>query len=746
VKVALPQDEFIHADALCRFITDFEVDVVLSTAPASEWRKIYRAVPPDVRFDRVLTGYVDESLVPKVRALSASISRRDIDVGYRAWHAAPWLGRHGKLKIDIAERFADAAQPPLVTDISTRDEDVIVGDDWFRFLLRCRAVLGVEGGASILDWDGSIKDATERFLADRPSAAFEEIEAACFSGIDGSLDLRAVSPRAFEAAATRTCQLLVEGEYNGILRPWEHYVPVRRDFSNVDEVLDFLADAGAVAAMADRAYDDLVASGRYTYGAFVSHVLDAALADHGGGSDEGPRTAVAIHRARASEYAGRWSLALRWDIANFLASSLRRIGVGLQPVQVLPSWSRFAALGRRLWPPRRRDACPVVVSVTPIAVIRDTRTFKEAASYARLGYRSIVIECEESDVDRNDLPFELRTVRLRLRPSATTGRRPLGWRSLGQVEARLIAPLRLLPRAAVYHLHEFSRFPAIAIAKVMHGSRVIYDAHDFYQAEFEGLQRPVIARAAAALEAVCVAASDAVVTVGEGVAALYAERFGVTPVVLRNSHDERLDRRPKERLREAVGVREEDFLIVTVGMHKREVPIDAALRALSILPERVHWAWVGDGYDDERARVHELGLDERAHFVGAVKPFEVVPFIASADVAAILYQPFSSNFENALPNKFFQAVAAGLPILVPPLAELRRLALDRGLGIAIDPAAPESIAQAVRTLLETSRLPALRAAVTRAKEEYSWRHDEEVLEFLLRDLGVPPTVALDCGS
>ena len=55
---------------------------------------------------------------------------------------------------------------------------------------------------------------------------------------DGRLQLFAISPRHLEACATRTCQVLVEGEYSGVLRPGEHYIPVRKDLSNLDDVLE----------------------------------------------------------------------------------------------------------------------------------------------------------------------------------------------------------------------------------------------------------------------------------------------------------------------------------------------------------------------------------------------------------------------------------------------------------------------------------------------------------------------------
>ena len=117
----------------------------------------------------------------------------------------------------------------------SRPSDTLFGDEWFRALAASRWTLGVEGGASILDRDGGIREATERYVAEHPDASFDEIEAACFPGRDGELALFAISPRHLEACATRTGQILVEGDYSGVLEPGRHYLPVRPDLSNLGD-------------------------------------------------------------------------------------------------------------------------------------------------------------------------------------------------------------------------------------------------------------------------------------------------------------------------------------------------------------------------------------------------------------------------------------------------------------------------------------------------------------------------------
>ena len=279
VRVALPQDEFIHTDALADFIAEAGIDWVFSVAPESQLSTIYRSVDRNItRFGHVLTGYLSDDTVARIASIVDRQTARPIAIGYRAWEGAPWLGRHGMLKRLVCDQVArEAPGHGLEVDVSTRDEDTLLGDEWFHFLASCKYTVGVEGGASILDADGSVKLATEAYLAAQPDATFDEVEAACFPGRDGELSLKALSPRHLEACATKTVQILIEGEYGGVLRPNEHYIPLRSDFSNLADLLESVRRDDLREAIAERAYRDVVLSGRYSYAALVRQVEESAL-------------------------------------------------------------------------------------------------------------------------------------------------------------------------------------------------------------------------------------------------------------------------------------------------------------------------------------------------------------------------------------------------------------------------------------------------------------------------------------
>jgi hypothetical protein len=289
VKIVFPQDEYLCTDVLQDFITEFDIDCIFSLAPKSEWPKIYdRIDPANVKISNVLAGYLDDSTLSRIDRLAREAPPRDLDIGYRTWRAAPNLGRHGFLRQEIADVFQERTpQHNLRIDISTRREDTLVGDDWYRFLLRCKYAISVEGGASILDRDGSIQRKTEDYLSQKPDASFDEVESACFPALDGGLRYVAISPRHLEACATRTCQVLVEGEYDGVLVPNRHYLELKRDFSNIESILEAIKRDDLRDEITENAYRDIVESGRYTNRSFVELVLRQSIPDLEEGSVEG---------------------------------------------------------------------------------------------------------------------------------------------------------------------------------------------------------------------------------------------------------------------------------------------------------------------------------------------------------------------------------------------------------------------------------------------------------------------------
>lgn len=320
-KVALVQDEFWNIEKVERFIIAHDVKTVFSVAPESEWPVLYPSIDRrKVRFHRVLTGYLDDDTLDRMVAAGAAGAVRARDVVYRAaGKPSPAWGRFGYTKQILADAVSRLApQFGLKTDISTQARDALYGDAWIDFLASARYTLGAPSGASLLDRDGRIAESVDAYCVAHPSASFEEVEAHCFAGIDGNLRLSAIGPRHIEACATRTCQILVQGDFNGLLQPNVHYLAVLPDLSNLAAVLARLGDEALRRKVVERAFDDVVRPRQITYRNFVAEVLDVSFASNVA-RDISPftdrETAILSRMARVD----RWE----WRLARYASGMVR---------------------------------------------------------------------------------------------------------------------------------------------------------------------------------------------------------------------------------------------------------------------------------------------------------------------------------------------------------------------------------------------------------------------------------------
>lgn len=275
-KVAIPQDENAHISDLWDLIKKSKIESVYTCAMPVDYEKLYPLEKTGIKHRiTTLTGFVDEETLEKIEVLSRKNKQsRDIDIGYRARNLPFWLGSHGLIKGELARVALKTANPlGLKLDISTEPKDVFYGDKWLQFILRCRTMLGCMGGASIYDPYDEIRPKVINYLKEFPKADFYEVEKACFPGLDNTLQLFAVSPRHFECAMARTCQILVEGDYQGIFKPGRNYIELKKDFSNYEEVFEKAADKKLCEQIAENTYQDIVASGKYTYRTFANDVI-----------------------------------------------------------------------------------------------------------------------------------------------------------------------------------------------------------------------------------------------------------------------------------------------------------------------------------------------------------------------------------------------------------------------------------------------------------------------------------------
>lgn len=263
-KFVFLQDEYQRVNEVQDILIHLKVTLLFTLVDQSLIKKAY----PDSRLSSlktitVLTGYVSSEM--KLFD-SPEIKTRTIDVSYRGRRCDFWLGSLAYEKQFIAEEFSKVTKnTSIVTDISIAENDRLYGDAWFALLKNSKAVLGTESGASIWDFDRAIEIKTKAYLQKHRGAPFAQVHQAVLQPHDGKIMYNAISPRVFEAAATKTPMIMFPGDYSHVCVADKHYIALEKDFSNISSVLMKLKDVAFLQQMANDTYNELIASDRYSH-------------------------------------------------------------------------------------------------------------------------------------------------------------------------------------------------------------------------------------------------------------------------------------------------------------------------------------------------------------------------------------------------------------------------------------------------------------------------------------------------
>ena len=272
LKFLFIQDEYDFPHRTWSWIRKLGINLVFTVVPEAGIETVYpKAEFPNTRFVTNLTGYVPENL-PPTQELPLP-SERKLMAGYRG---RPLPIRYGQLGVEkiligqILKSYCD--EHDVKNDIAWNEESRIYGSKWYDFVLSCRSMLGSESGSNVFDWDGTLNLVIERYRIDNPRALDDDVYRNIVRPreIDGLMNQ--ISPRIFESIAARTVLILFEGEYSGVIQAEEHFIALKKDGSNLVDVVRLLKNDAYVDAMADRAWHDVIVSGKYSYKSFVGMV------------------------------------------------------------------------------------------------------------------------------------------------------------------------------------------------------------------------------------------------------------------------------------------------------------------------------------------------------------------------------------------------------------------------------------------------------------------------------------------
>ncbi len=239
------------------FSESLGLSLLVSQSSSPEVHRLYRE-----RLGCRVTGIPHTGLDPALFRPTSPPAERPIDIGYRAADAPAYIGHNERRELAVFFT-AHASRWGLKVDISLDPGDRFTEPEWAGFLNRCRGQIGSEAGGDYFSLDDRLRLAVNDYTRTHPGASRAEVHERFFVPPPPGIPLRIMSGRHVEAAGTMTTQLLMEGHYDGYFKPDEHYIPLRRDFSNADEAIRKFSDRGLCDRIAKNAHD--VAMSELTY-------------------------------------------------------------------------------------------------------------------------------------------------------------------------------------------------------------------------------------------------------------------------------------------------------------------------------------------------------------------------------------------------------------------------------------------------------------------------------------------------
>jgi glycosyltransferase involved in cell wall biosynthesis len=393
-----------------------------------------------------------------------------------------------------------------------------------------------------------------------------------------------------------------------------------------------------------------------------------------------------------------------------------------------------------------------ILMLSPDCHVIDRRILQEARSLAREGYRVAVLsgfECSEEEhyteqgveVHRYQYDWDderikgvrtrIRNERLRLafhRLFMAFARRCLEFNSF---ETFILSKAKQF-RADIVHVHDLPFLRIAARLAAAWDAPLVFDAHEIYYVHHSiprGRRKRLIRD-----ERRFAKRASLFITVNDAIAEFFCRMHGnLNYLVLMNCADGCRDpdrAACRAELRRMARLAEGDRIVLYQGWIASERNLDTLVRSAAGFPSDAYLVVIGYGeHQKDLERIaEEEGIGDRVRFLGRIEPDRIMSLTRGADLGVIPYQPVDLNHELCSPNKFFEFVQAGVPVVAHDLVFFRNMKAQYGVVETADLSNPSRMTAAIVGLLEDAeRLAEMRDACERAAGPLSWETESRKL-------------------
>lgn len=277
-------------------------------------------------------------------------------------------------------------------------------------------------------------------------------------------------------------------------------------------------------------------------------------------------------------------------------------------------------------------------------------------------------------------------------------------------------------------------WPSWCIARLK-GCHLVYDTHEFFTGVPELVERPRVRRVWERIEARIFPRLQHIITVNNSIAALYQQLYGKQLHVIRNVPPLR------NNLADAISVHGlvppgKKVILLQGAWINRDRGGEEAVAAMEWVENAVLLViGGGDVIDDLRQKAQQPGILGKVVFKDRLPFSELCVYTALADVGLSLDKDTNINYRYSLPNKLFDYIHAGVPVLASPLVEVAAIVTTYQVGELIPSHEPRAIAETLNRMLNDPEKRAYyRTRCLEARLQLCWDEEKKIAKNLYRPL------------
>jgi glycosyltransferase involved in cell wall biosynthesis len=273
-------------------------------------------------------------------------------------------------------------------------------------------------------------------------------------------------------------------------------------------------------------------------------------------------------------------------------------------------------------------------------------------------------------------------------------------------------------------------FPNFLVSKLK-GIPLVYDSHEYFTGVPELQHRPFVRWVWRSIERMILPKLKYFITVSDPIAEQYYFEYGIKGVTIRNCAVRSDKIEPFSR--SELGIEQGNLLLIMQGAG---ININRGgeelIESMSVV-ENVFLIMIGAGdvFEKLKRLAIEKCVSEKVRFISSLPWVEMMRYTKSADAGLSLDKNTNLNYSFSLPNKLFDYISAGIPVIAGDLPEVTRIITENTCGIIIPEITPEEIGQAI-SLLDSNRdlLKVLKQNAGAASELLNWERESlQVKEF-----------------